>query len=224
MFAAYLRFSTNHQINSGERQRVEIQKWADDNGITIEQWYEEEPLSGSTPVSQRPALTEALCNLNKGDTIVVSDLTRLSRSQSHTSMILGLLQQKGASIAFADGHVFDETDMVSRLMTNILAFCSELEREQIRVRVKQGMAVAKKTKAMGSPETVLFGWRNVDGVKQPHSLEQQIGVFVQKARVRGMKLKVVQTELCKRGWVNRKGNPFSVAAISHLARNFEPAI
>ena len=138
-------------------------------------------------------------------------------------MVLGILHQKQSKICFADGHTFCEEDMVSRLMTNILAFCSELERENLRLRVKQGMSVASKTKAMGNPETVLFGWRNVNGVKQPHTLEQEIGRFVQNARASGMKLKEVQSELCSRNWVNRKGNPFSVAAISHLARNFQPA-
>jgi DNA invertase Pin-like site-specific DNA recombinase len=138
-------------------------------------------------------------------------------------MILALIQQKGAGIKFADNHTFDDGDMVSVLMTNILAFCAELERENIRLRVKQGMAVAKQTKAMGSPKTVKYGWRNVDGVRQPHVLEQEIGSFVKKARVEGMKLKDIQKELCKRGWVNRNGNPFSIHSISHLHRTFVAA-
>jgi DNA invertase Pin-like site-specific DNA recombinase len=135
-------------------------------------------------------------------------------------MILALIQQKGAGIKFADNHNFDEGDMVSVLMTNILAFCAELERENIRLRVKQGMAVAKQKKVMGSPKTVKFGWRNVDGVKQPHRLEQEIGVFVKNARVNGMKLKDIQKALCEKGWVNRNGNPFSVHSLSHLHRTF----
>jgi DNA invertase Pin-like site-specific DNA recombinase len=220
MYIAYLRRSTNRQVNSSERQRVEIEKYAKQNGIVIDRYYEEMPISGSTPVSQRPALTEALFELGKGDSLVVADLTRLSRSQSHTSMILALINQKGAGIKFADNHTFDDRDMVSVLMTNILSFCAQLERENIRLRVKQGMAVAKQTKAMGSPKTVKFGWRNVGGVKQPHGLEQEIGVFVKNARVKGMKLKDIQSELCKRGWVNRNGNPFSVHSISHLHRTF----
>jgi DNA invertase Pin-like site-specific DNA recombinase len=220
MYIAYLRASTNRQVNSSERQRVEIEKYASQQGIVIERYYEEAPISGSTPVSERPALAEALFALGKDDALVVADLTRLSRNQSHTSMILAMIQQKGAGIKFADNHTFDEGDMVSVLMTNILSFCAQLERENIRIRVKQGIAVAKRTKAMGSPKTVKFGWRNVDGVKQPHSLEQEIGVFVKNARVSGMKLKDIQKALCKKGWVNRNGNPFSVHSISHLHRTF----
>lgn len=223
MYIGYIRQSTNRQVNSAERQRVEIERYAKQHGITIERYYEESPISGSTPVSDRPALAEALCELNKGDSLVVADLTRLSRNQTHTSMILALIQQKGAGIKFADNHTFDDSDMVSVLMTNILAFCAELERENIRLRVKQGMAVAKQTKAMGSPKTVKYGWRNVDGVKQPHVLEQEIGSFVLNARKCGMKLKDIQNELGKRGWVNRNGNPFSVHSISHLHRTFVAA-
>ena len=190
----------------------------------IDRYYEELPISGSTPVSERPELSRALFELGKDDSLVVADLTRLSRNQSHTSMILALINQKGAGIRFADNHTFDEGDMVSVLMTNILAFCAQLERENIRLRVKQGMAVAKQTKVMGSPKTVKFGWRNVDGVKTPHDLEQEIGVFVKKARVNKVKLKNIQKEMCKRGWVNRNGNPFSLHSISHLARTFCEAL
>jgi DNA invertase Pin-like site-specific DNA recombinase len=79
MYIAYLRQSTNRQVNSSERQRVEIEKYAAEQGIVIDRYYEEAPISGSTPVSERPALTEALFALGKNDSLVVADLTRLSR-------------------------------------------------------------------------------------------------------------------------------------------------
>ena len=223
MFIGYLRCSTNIQENSVERQRDEITRWANETNVQIAEWFIEKPISGSASIADRPALTAAMHSLTKGDTIVVSDLTRISRSQMHFAMALGMLHQKGAHIAFADGHTFDEDDMMSRLMTNILAFCAEWERASISSRVKQGLRVVAKTKALGRPDRVRFGWKNVDGVKQPNDLEQQIGVFIQKQRKEKIKLRIIVDALQERGWKNRNGNNFSLAAVAHINKTFAQA-
>ena len=223
MHIGYCRCSTNQQENSVERQRDEINRWADENGVVISEWFIEEPISGATSVADRPELTAAIGQLKKNDTIVVSDLTRISRSQMHFSMALGLLHQKGAHIAFADGHTFDEDDMMSRLMTNILAFCAEWERKSISVRVKQGLKVVSKTKALGRPDRLKFGWLNVDGMKQANEAEQVIGLFIKKQRKEKIKFRVIVEQLNERGWFNRNGNSFSIQAVAHINKTFEPA-
>ena len=223
MHIGYCRCSTNQQENSVERQQDEMLRWAKENNVVIEKWFIEEPISGSTSVADRPALTSAISELKKNDTIVVSDLTRISRSQMHFSMALGLLHQKGAHIAFADGHTFDEDDMMSRLMTNILAFCAEWERKSISVRVKQGLKVVSKTKALGRPDRLKFGWVNVDGLKQANAAEQKVGLFIQKQRKDKVKFRVIVEQLNERGWFNRNGNSFSIAAVAHINKTFEPA-
>lgn len=221
MYASYIRRSLNRMVNSSERQRDEIERWAMENGVSIDREFEEMPISGSKSISERPSLAAALHELKEGDTLVVADITRLSRNQTHFGLIMGMLHQKGAKIAFADGHIYDEECITSRLMTNILAFCSELERNNIRLRVKQGMRVAMKTKAMGNRETVKFGWRNEGGVKVKHDLEQQIGTFIKQSREKRVRIKTIQHELNKRCWFNRKGKPFSQPAITRIANTFE---
>ena len=221
MYASYIRRSLNRMVNSAERQRDEISRWAKENGVEIDVEFQEEPISGSAPVSERPSLAAALCALKKGDTLVVADITRLSRNQTHFAMIMGTLAQNGAKIAFADGHKHDDDCITSRLMTNILAFCAELERENLRMRVRQGMRVAMKNKAMGNRQTVKFGWRNEEGKKVPHDLEQEIGCFIQNSRNNKVRIKTIQNELVNRGWMNRQGKPFSQQMISHIAKSFE---
>jgi prepilin-type processing-associated H-X9-DG protein len=223
MHVGYIRRSRSHQEISPQRQREEISKWASENGVEITTWYEELPVTGSAPITERPALSLALHNLQKNDTLVVTDITRLSRSQMVFSMVLGTLHQKKAHIAFADGHVFQEDDMMSRLITNLLSWAAEWEKSQISIRTKQSLAVIGRTKALGRPDRCKFGWCNVDGVLQPNQNEQALGVRILEMRSDGMSLRKISSILKDEGVLNRNGNHFPYQNIGHIARTFRAA-
>lgn len=58
----------------------------------------EDVLSGLTLASERPGLSAALTCLCEGDTLMVHNMARLSRSFSHLVEIVHELQRRGVSI------------------------------------------------------------------------------------------------------------------------------
>ena len=67
---AYRRVS--HEESASTRlgldsQKAQIEEWAESNGVTIVEWYEDSPLSGATPVDQRDGLSALLNDIQPGE-------------------------------------------------------------------------------------------------------------------------------------------------------------
>jgi len=77
-----------------------------------------------------------------GDTLVVAKLDRLARSLPDARDIADELTRKGVALSLG-GSVYDPTDPVGRLLFNVLGMVAEFEADLIRMRTREGMAVAK---------------------------------------------------------------------------------
>ncbi len=77
-----------------------------------------------------------------GDTLVVTNLDRLARSLPDARDIADELTAKGVVLSLG-GSTHDPTDPVGRLLFNVLGMVAELESDLIRMRTREGMAVAK---------------------------------------------------------------------------------
>jgi DNA invertase Pin-like site-specific DNA recombinase len=75
------------------------------------------------------------------DTLVVTKLDRLARSLSDARDI-DELTAKGVALSLG-GSTHDPTDPVGRLLFNVLGMVAEFEADLIRMRTREGMAVAK---------------------------------------------------------------------------------
>ncbi len=100
----------------------------------------------------RPEYQKMLSELNTGDCVVFASLDRLSRNYDDTSNQWKLItNEKGCDIKILDMPILDTTASTSgltgKVITNIviqlLAYCSNIEREKIRERQSQGIAVAR---------------------------------------------------------------------------------
>jgi DNA invertase Pin-like site-specific DNA recombinase len=223
MIYLYIRRSRQTQELSVERQTALLEEWARDNKVKPDRVFIEEPVSGASRLRDRPALSSLMAIVDKGDKIVCADMTRLSRNTMVFNMIMGLVDNAGAEIIFADGHQVDSDDLVSMLMTSILAWTSQWEREQISSRTKQALAIVRQTKALGSPSTVQYGYKNENGKKVPVPAEQKIGKLILDMKAQGYKLKDIKSALDKANMTTRTGKPYSINGISHLSRKFVPA-
>ena len=94
-----------------------------------------------------------LSELNSGDCVVFTSLDRLSRNYDDTSNQWKFItNEKGCDIKILDMPILDTTTSTSgltgKVITNIviqlLSYCSNIEREKIRERQSQGIAVAKE--------------------------------------------------------------------------------
>ncbi|GAA1874617.1 recombinase family protein [Paeniglutamicibacter psychrophenolicus] len=98
-------------------------------------------ITGSRGNRERPGLNQALAACRAGDTLVVTKLDRLARSLPDARDIEDLTKRK-IKISLGD-NVHDPTDLVGRLLFNVLAMVAEFESDLfIRARTREGMQIA----------------------------------------------------------------------------------
>ena len=80
--------------------------------------------------------------MREGDTLVVPKLDRLARSVSDARAIADRLQERGVKLALGRA-LYDPDDPMGKLFFNILATFAEFEADLIRMRTREGMAIAR---------------------------------------------------------------------------------
>jgi len=130
----YARCSTDEQDLTAQRDAL------DALGVAAERIYIDKGLTGAN--RKRPGLDQALAAVRKGDTFVVPKLDRLARSVPDARAIGDELTDKGVALSLG-GQVHDPTDPMGKMFFNILATFAEFEVDLLRMRTREGMAVAK---------------------------------------------------------------------------------
>jgi predicted site-specific integrase-resolvase len=139
----YARCSTEKQDLSAQRQiRQEL-------GVTEDRVYLDHGLTGTN--RSRPGLDNALAALREGDTLVVPKLDRLARSVPDARAIGDSLAARGVRLSLG-GSVYDPSDPMGKCFFNILATFAEFEVDLLRMRTREGMAIARaKGRLKGKP-------------------------------------------------------------------------
>jgi len=98
-----------------------------------------------TGTKNRPELNRLLDDLEEGDTVVVTDLTRVSRSTKDLLEIVQKIKDKGAYIKSIQDTWLDTTNdnPYNDFLLTIMGSLSQLERDLISQRTKEGLAAAK---------------------------------------------------------------------------------
>lgn len=91
---------------------------------------------------ERLELQRLLDDLQAGDVVVVKSLDRLSRSTKDMLELVEVIKQKGASLKILDMNV-DTTTPMGEFFLTIIAAIAQLERQTIRERTLEGVAIAK---------------------------------------------------------------------------------
>ncbi len=139
MIVAYLRVSTGKQ--NLENQKEEIRKFAQDKGWNIDKWVEE-VVSGTTSQKYRK-LGNLLKKLKKGDTLIVTEISRLSRTLTEIMTIMGISLRKGVNIyTTKEKYTFDDT-INSKVLCFAFGLVAEIERNLISMRTKEALALRK---------------------------------------------------------------------------------
>ena len=80
--------------------------------------------------------------MRSGDTLVVPKLDRLARSVPDARAIGDSLAERGVKLQLG-ASVYDPPDPMGKMFFNILATFAEFEADLIRMRTREGMAVAR---------------------------------------------------------------------------------
>jgi DNA invertase Pin-like site-specific DNA recombinase len=130
----YARCSTDRQDLTAQRQALV------DLGVELGCIYVDKGLSGRNRA--RPGLDQAMAAVREGDTLVVPKLDRLARSVPDARHIADQLEAKGVKLALGR-NIYDPADPMGKMFFNILATFAEFEADLIRLRTREGMAVAR---------------------------------------------------------------------------------
>ena len=130
----YARCSTDKQDLAAQHQALIAL------GVDAARIYTDAGLTGTN--RDRPGLAQALAAVRAGDTLVVPKLDRLARSVPDARAIAAELEARGVRLALG-ATVHDPTDPMGRMFFNILATFAEFEADLIRLRTREGMAIAR---------------------------------------------------------------------------------
>lgn len=139
MIVGYLRISTGKQNLANQRE--EIERFASEKNFTVDRWVTE-IVSGKTKERQRK-LGKLLKSLKKGDTLIVTEISRLSRTLTDIMGIMGKCLDKGISLySTKEGYCFDDT-INSKVLCFAFGLVAEMERNLIAMRTKEALALKK---------------------------------------------------------------------------------
>ncbi len=147
MLYGYARCSTNERQQDVQRQIRELKR----QGATDKAIYREYESGMKT---NRAELSKLLDVVQPGDTIVATEVSRITRSTKQLCDIIEFAKGKRIKLVLGS-FVVDcskELDPMTEGMLKMMGVFAELERNMISQRVKSGMKNAKaKGKAIGRP-------------------------------------------------------------------------
>ncbi len=124
-----------------DKQDLAAQKAALEKlGVAADRIYTDHGLTGTN--RSRPGLDQALAAVRTGDTLVAPKLDRLARSVPDARSIADALVVRGVRLALGSS-IFDPVDPMGKMFFNILATFAEFESDLIRLRTREGMAIAR---------------------------------------------------------------------------------
>ena len=132
MKIGYIRCSSEQQNTA--RQEVLMQELGVDE-VFIDK------LSGKN--TDRPQLKKMLSYVRKGDTVIVSEISRFARNTKDLLDLVEILSQKEVEFV-SQKESIDTTTPTGKFMLTIFGAVSELERSYILSRQSEGIAIAKK--------------------------------------------------------------------------------
>jgi DNA invertase Pin-like site-specific DNA recombinase len=130
----YARCSTDKQDLAAQRHTLR------ELGVSDDRVYLDHRMTGRH--RKRPGLEQALAAVREGDTLVVPKLDRLARSVPDARAIGDSLAAGGVRLSVG-GTVYDPNDPMGKMFFNILATFTEFEVDLLRMRTREGMAIAR---------------------------------------------------------------------------------
>ena len=135
----YIRVSTDKQTT--ENQKFEIEKYCQVKTIQIDEWIEE-TISATKKLEERK-FGQLLKRMNKGDQLIVTELSRLGRNLMQIMSILHGCMERDIQVYT----IKENYELGNNINSKVLAFAfglsAEIERNLISQRTKEALARKK---------------------------------------------------------------------------------
>jgi DNA invertase Pin-like site-specific DNA recombinase len=162
---AYLRQSAARGVETSETslslnaQEAQVRKWAADAELPVKQVFRDHDLRGNDP--NRPELRKAIAALDRGDTLVVYDLSRLARDNVLQETIYREVVAQGATLAsVTEPHAGDD------LYRGLMGVINQQFRQQLGKRISSN--IEQKVRSGRFHAKPPFGYSKVDGKLVPN--------------------------------------------------------
>lgn len=166
--------------------------------------------------SERTELRRMMDSLRNGDTVVICELTRLSRSTEDLFGFVNSLNDIGVNIKSLKESWLDTTSPQGKFLFTIMAGLSQFERDLIRQRTREGLAAARARGRKGGRPA-----------KDRSTIELAVNMYNAKTipisqilKQTGISKTTLYKYICKN---NERGNNPVTDTISHSQSNSERA-
>jgi DNA invertase Pin-like site-specific DNA recombinase len=136
---AYLRISTTDQ--DIEKNKADILHLANAKNLGQVQFIEE-TVSGTVSWKKRK-IAAIIEQLQKGDNLIVSELSRIGRSMLEIMQVLSIAMEKGIHIYAIKGNWKLDDSLQSKIMAMVFSMAAEIERDLISKRTKEALKAKK---------------------------------------------------------------------------------
>ena len=158
MIYGYARISTAFEQSKDRNQSFDRQLMIlKERGIDEKNIFQDR-ISGGVSTKNRPEFDKMMSTLKKGDMIVVSEMSRFSRSLQDLIESVNNLTNKGIGITFIkENIIIDDNGLnpMNKFIFQLFGAFAEFEKSLIAERVKSGMQASKlKGTKLGCPNKV----------------------------------------------------------------------
>lgn len=195
----YIRVSTTMQSEEGislETQTKRLQAHCDYKDWNLIKVYVDAGLSGKN--MERPGLQTLMNDCQTGETVLICELSRMSRNTKDALTLFEYFKEKGVNFVCLNPEL-DFTSGVGMLIYTVLCSVHQLERDNISTHVSNNMQrLSKEGKLRSRPP---FGYKYIgkdsDLVEEPE--QQKIIDQIKIMYANGMKLSQIATKLNTQG-------------------------
>ncbi len=138
---AYLRVSTHDQ--DLEKNKSDILHLANDKNLGKVEFIQEK-VSGKVSWRKRK-IAQLIDELTKGDTILLSEFSRLGRSMLECMEIISIAISKGIKIYTVKGNWQLDNSIQSKVMAMVFSMAAEIERDLISKRTREALRSKKES-------------------------------------------------------------------------------
>ncbi len=158
----HLYLSLHNNATALQQERESLVAWCEANGVKDYDFIEDDLTIGRIPEKRIKALIEPI---NRGDTIVVSQMSRLGRSLLMFQMVMNHIRDNECTIITLDGRTM-EPNRTMTLFVNALNDIVEIEHQMkacrtvdiVHAKRTEGIILGRPQGAKRRPEkTVLYG-------------------------------------------------------------------
>ncbi len=218
----YVRVSTEMQSTEGysiDGQINQIREYCNFNNFAVVDVYADRGISGKS--MNRPELQRLLKDAKEGqiDCVMVYKTNRLARNTSDLLKIVEDLHKQNVEF-FSLSERMEVNTSSGKLMLQILASFSEFERNNIVENVFMGQT--RRAQEGYYQGNLPLGYDKIPDSKHELMINQHeanIVKYIFESYAKGHGYRKIANALNHKGYVTKKGNPFSISAVTYILSN-----